>query len=171
MEGTRAPDPRSTKRMQEAMMNRLFRVILVLALPVAAVLIIVLTGNRAGSPTSMETLVYDYVYPFIDRGVAIKQYVQASLPQNFQAEMSKASYGNTPYYVTTHRANPDYPGQMPLPYPPNDLWCVKLTSTDPAAPHMVVLALHQDMYNADWVMHEVTDPEAVAATVGCKFST
>jgi len=152
-------------------MNRLFRVILVLALPVAAVLIIVLSGNRAGSHSQMETLVSEYVYPFIDRGVVIKQYVQASLPQNFRAEMSKASYGNTPYYVTAHRANPDYPGQKPLPYPPNDLWCVQLKSTDPAAPQVVVIALHQDIYNADWVMHEVTDPETVLATVGCKFST
>ncbi len=151
-------------------MNRLLRIVFVLALPVAAVLIIVLSGNRPGSSTSMATLVTDYVYPFIDRGAAIKQYVQASLPQNFRAEMSKASYGNTPYYATTHRANPNYPGQMPLPYPPNDLWCVQLKSADPAAPQVVVIALHQDIYNADWVMHEVTDPEAVLAAVGCKFS-
>jgi hypothetical protein len=156
--------------MQEGMMNRLFRIILVLALPTAAVLIIVLSGNRTGTSTSMETLVGQYVYPFIDQGVVVKQSVQARLPQNFRAEMSTASYGNTPYYVTTQRANPDYPGQKPLPYPPNDLWCVNLKSADPAAPPLVVLALHQDMYNADWVMHEVTDPETVLATVGCQFS-
>ncbi len=153
------------------MMNRLFRVILVLALPVAAVLIIVLSGNRAGSQSPMKTLVDDYVYPFIDRGVVVKQYVQASLPQNFRAAMSKASYGDTPYYATTHRTNPAYPGQMPLPYPPNDLWCVQLRSPDPAAPQVVVIALHQDIYNADWVMHEVTDPKTVLAAVGCKFPT
>ena len=151
-------------------MNRLFRVILVLALPVAAVLIIVLAGNRSGSSSSMGALVSGYVGPFLDRGVAIGQYVQARLPQNFRAEMSTASYGNTPYYVTTHRSNPDYPGLKPLPYPPNDLWCVKLKSADPTAPSVVVLALHQDIYNADWVMHEVTDPETVLAAVGCQFS-
>jgi hypothetical protein len=156
--------------MSEDTMNRLLRVIFVLLLPTAALVIVVLAGNRSGSHSSMATLVSEYVYPFIDRGVVIKQYVQASLPQNFRAEMSKASYGNTPYYVTTHRANPAYPGQKPLPYPPNDLWCVKLKSTYPTAPQAVVIALHQDMYNADWVMHEVTDPETVLATVGCKFS-
>jgi hypothetical protein len=155
--------------MQEGMMNRLFRIILVLALPTAAVLIIVLSGNRSGSSSSMGSLVIGYVTPFLDRGVVIEQYVQARRPQNFQAGMSTASYGNTPYYATTHRANPDYPGQKPLPYPPNDLWCVQLKSTDPAAPPLVVLALHQDMYNADWVMHEVTDPETVLAAVGCQF--
>ncbi len=151
-------------------MNHLLRIVLVLALPLAAVLIIVLSGNRSGTSTSMEALVDEYVYSFIDHGTAVRQYVQARLPQNFRAEMSKASYGNTPYYVTTHRANPKYPGQKPLPYPPNDLWCVQLTSADPAAPQVVVIALHQDIYNADWVMHEVTDPETVLAAVGCKFS-
>ena len=152
-------------------MNRVLRVILVLALPAAAVLIFVLSGSRSGSPTSMATLVSEYVHPFIDRGVTIVQYVQARLPQNFRAEMSEASYGNTPYYITTHRANPDYPGQKPLPYPPNELWCVKLKSTDVAAPPVVVLALHQDIFNADWVMHEVSDPETVLPAVGCQFST
>lgn len=151
-------------------MDRLFRVILVLALPVAAVLIIVLSGNRSGSSSSMEALAGGYVSPFLDRGVEIVQYVQARLPQNFRAEMSKASYGNTPYYATTHRANLDYPGQKPLPYPPNDLWCVKLNSPAPPAPQVVLLALHQDIFNADWVMHEVTDPETVLAKVGCKLS-
>ena len=151
-------------------MNRLLRVILVLALPAAAMVIIVLSSDRSGSSSSMDALVSSYVNPFLDRGVEIVQYVQARLPQNFRAEMSAASYGNTPYYVTTHRANSNYPGQKPLPYPPNDVWCVKLKSTDPTAPQVVVLALHQDIYNADWIMHEVTDPETVLATVGCKFS-
>ena len=151
-------------------MNRLLKLALVLALPIVAVLVIVWSNNRSGTTTSMESLVSSYVYPFLDHGVEIVHYVQARLPQNFRAEMSAASYGNTPYYATTHRANPNYPGQKPLPYPPDDVWCVKLKSTDPAVPPMVVLALHQDIYNADWVMHEVTDPAAVATTVGCTFS-
>jgi hypothetical protein len=151
------------------MMNRLLGLTLSLSLPIAAVLIIVLSGDRSRTSSSMNTLVNSYVNPFLDHGVTIVQYVQARLPQNFRAEMSTASYGNTPYYITIHRANPDYPGQKPLPYPPNDLWCVKLTGTDPTAPQMVVLALHQDIYNADWVMHEVTDPETVVATVGCQI--
>jgi hypothetical protein len=152
------------------MMNRLIRIVLVLAVPITAVLIIVWSSDRSGSSSSMGTLVSGYVSSFLDSGVEIEQYVQARLPQKFRAEMSTASYGNTPYYVTTHRANPNYPGQKPLPYPPNDLWCVKLKSTDPTVPQAVVLALHQDIYNADWVMHQVTDPETALATVGCQFS-
>ena len=73
--------------------------------------------------------------------------------------MSKASFSNTPYYETTCRFNPDYAGYKPMPYPPNDLWCVKVISADPKAPQAIVVALHQDIYNADWVVHEMTDPE------------
>ena len=50
---------------------------------------------------------------------------------------------------------------MPMPYPPNDLWCAQLSSPDPAAPKVVLAGLHQDMYNAEWIVHEVTDPAAV----------
>src|SRR5512143_3028615 len=153
------------------MMNRLLKVTLVLALPVTAMLIVVLSDNRPGSPSRIDTLVSEYVYSFIDRGVVIQQYVQAKLPQNFRSEMSEASYGDTPYYITTHRSNPNYPGQKPLPYPVNDLWCVQLKSADSTASQVVLLALHQDIYNADWVMHEVTDPAAVLPAVGCQFST
>ena len=151
-------------------MNRLLRIVLVLALPIAAVLIIVVSGERSQSSSSIRALVIGFVTPFLDHGVAIEQYVQAPLPQSFRAEMSKASYGDTPYYVTDHRANANHPGVKPLPYPPNDLWCVKLKNADPTVPEVVVLALHQDIYNADWVMHEVTDPEMVLAAVGCKFT-
>ncbi len=42
----------------------------------------------------------------------------------------------------------------PIPYPPTEVWCVllKLASTDT---YFVVFAnLHQDMYNAQWIIHE-----------------
>jgi hypothetical protein len=64
----------------------------------------------------------------------------------------------------------DYRPARPMPYPPNDLWCVPLTNPDPAAPKVILVALHQDMFNAEWIVHEVTDPEAVLAAVGCQFS-
>ena len=62
-----------------------------------------------------------------------------------------------------------YGGGKPMPYPPNDLWCAQLSSPDPAAPKVVVAGLHQDIYNAEWIVHEVTDPETVLSSVGCEF--
>ena len=154
-------------------MNHVFRIVLVLSLPLIAIAALVISSNQANPLPSHEMAAGTYVaywrsttFPTL----AIKQYTQARLPQNFLATMSKLSYGDTPHNETTQRNNPNYPGQKPLPYPPNELWCVKLSSLDPAAPQVVVVALHQDMYNADWVVHEVTDPKAVLAAVGCQFS-
>jgi hypothetical protein len=63
-----------------------------------------------------------------------------------------------------------YGGVMPMPYPPNDLWCAQLSSPDPAAPKVVVAGLHQDIYNAEWIVHEVADPATVLPAIGCQFS-
>jgi len=127
--------------------------------------------------------------------LTIQQVVQARLPQNFRAEMSKLSFGNAAYYATDRRYDQSddhltdvgvwpaaitativstqttgYGGGMPMPYPPNDLWCAELSSADPGAPKVVLAALHQDIYNAEWVVHEITDPATVLPAVGCQFA-
>ena len=177
-------------------MNHLFRVILVLCLATSAVAVLIISNNRANPRLSHEVALEEYVA--YQRAttlptLTIRQYAQARLPQNFRPEMNKASFGNSIYYRTYQRynAHPDvsvwpltltattvptltrwYGGpSKPMPYPPNDLWCAQLSSPDPAAPKVVVVGLHQDMYNAEWIVHEVTDPETVLAAVGCKFST
>ena len=58
----------------------------------------------------------------------------------------------------------------PLAYPPEDLWCVQLKSADPIIPKVVLFALHQDMYTAQWRVHKLNNAEAVLAAVGCQFS-
>ncbi len=58
----------------------------------------------------------------------------------------------------------------PLAYPPEDLWCVQLRSADPAIPKVVVFALHQDAYTAQWRVHKLNDVDAVLTAVGCQFS-
>jgi hypothetical protein len=48
-----------------------------------------------------------------------------------------------------------------LRFPPDQLWCVLLKRVKPVAGHkpyaVVFVGLHFDMYNADWVVHRVTD--------------
>ena len=176
-------------------MNHLFRVVLVLCLAAVAVAILIIANNRANLRPAHEQAVEEYVAyrrATTNQALTITQYVQARLPQNFRPDMSRASFGNATYYQTGQRYDQQsdasiwpftvtattvptltrmgYGGGKPMPYPPNDLWCAQLKSTDPAAPQVVVIALHQDIYNADWVMHEVSDPETVLAAVGCKFS-
>ena len=178
-------------------MNRLFKVLLALSLPVLAV-VILLSNVRSEQFDLRRQAVQTYVFfkrATMNQSLTIGQYVWASMPQNFRAELSQDSFGNAIYYQTTQHyalaAQPTpthsltatplgvlspfsmttgaYMAGRPLPYPPTDLWCVQLISSDPAAPKVVLAALHQDMYNAEWIVHEVTDPETVLATVGCKF--
>lgn len=154
-------------------MNSLVKIGLALILPAAAIVVMLIANNQPDQLDPRQREVQTYLHcrssAYSDT-VRIGEYVQARLPQNFQAEMSKASFSNTPYYKTDCRFNPDRAGYKPMPYPPNDLWCVKINSTDPDAPLAIVVALHQDIYNADWVVHEMTDPEAVLSAVGCRFS-
>ena len=155
-------------------MNSLVKIGLAVLLPVMAVAAVWQANNRPDQPDARHQEVQTYLYcrsRTYSATLQIGEYVQARLPQNFTVDMSKASFSNTPYYETDCRFNPDYAGYKPMPYPPNDLWCIKVSSADPKAPRVIVVALHQDIYNADWVVHEVTDPEAVLGAVGCKFST
>ncbi len=178
-------------------MNHALRVIIVLSLSALAVVVVLLTARTEESDLrqqAVQTYVF-FKHTTMSQTLTINQYVWASMPQNFRAEMSRDSFGNAYYYQTTqhfaqavqptatrpatatpfgavspYSVSTAYLSGRPLPYPPTDLWCVQLNSPDPSAPHVVLAALHQDMYNAEWVVHEVNDPEAVLAAVGCKFS-
>lgn len=174
-------------------MSRLLKVLLALSLPIVAVVVLLL-NVRSGEPDLRQQAVRTYVFfkrTTMTQSLTIGQYVWASMPQNFNAKMSGDSYGNATYYQTAHRfgqtAQPHltfplsatlpstatqsgYDGGMPIPYPPTELWCVQLSSPDPAAPKVVLAALHQDIYNAEWIVHEVTDPATVLPAVGCQFS-
>lgn len=118
---------------------------------------------------------------------AAREIVLASRPGRFTAAMSGASYGDSPYYRTTnHYRGPtaeEQPGATsihffsesgrPLPYPPVRLWCVLLDLGDLAARRLVLVALHQDLYNADWIVHEAAadgrnaELNAALDTLGC----
>lgn len=100
----------------------------------------------------------------------VRQVIPASQPSHFTAELSAASYGESAYYQTTN----DYRKSLgmsesvseasrmhflsesgrPLPFPPERLWCVILDPGDVEARRLIYVALHQDLYNADWIVHE-----------------
>jgi hypothetical protein len=116
-------------------------------------------------------------------------------PWNYYADMSKASYGESAYYQTDFRYGQTSPDQdtfdhipsdaqsgslMPLPFPPDKVWCVTIeNSIDKESnidrhgkAELVLVALHQDLYNADIVIHETdVEPAAfdIAARIGCEF--
>ncbi len=168
-------------------MNHLVRVFLAVGLSLAAMLIILLSTDSSGSHVQMDTLITESVHSFLGRGVAVEQYVEASLPQNFRRELSRASSGGFSSYPMTQQSTQrqfiSMPGSTisytiqdyidsikPLAYPPEDLWCVQLRSADPTIPKVVLFALHQDMYTAQWRVHKLYDVDAVPTAVGCQFS-
>jgi hypothetical protein len=85
---------------------------------------------------------------------------RASKPWNFSRDMSYAVFGDSPYYQTDHGYSGEKgSGPRPLPFPPEDVWCVFLernqeTYTSGSKRSIVFVAEHQDLYNADMVIHE-----------------
>jgi len=159
-----------------------------------AVAILIISNNRANPRPAHELAVEEYVAyrrATTNPALIITQYVQARMPQNFRPDMSRTSFGNATYYRTGQRYDHQsdtsswpftvtattvptrtlmgYGGGKPLPYPPNDLWCAQLSNSDPGAPKVVLAGLHQDIYNAEWIVHEVTDSQTVLGSIGCKF--
>ena len=124
------------------------------------------------------------------RSILVQQLVHALYPWNFTPQMSRASFGDGPYYRTTVNyqaiTQPAFPWTTPplsplaalparpLPYPPQDVWCAFLKSDDDESPTLVFIVLHQDLYNADWIVHEASrepDPELILARVGCAIKS
>lgn len=114
---------------------------------------------------------------------SIAQIAFAGNPSNFSAEMSGASFGGREFFRTTYSyraeeaANYSYAptvpshmdtvplsdtlkfnysppnGSHPIPFPPAEVWCVALNEQG-GSTSIVFVALHQDLYNADWLVHE-----------------
>lgn len=129
----------------------------------------------------------------------IQRTMVASKPWNFSADMSKVTFGESAYYQTDYRYGkepPDQdtldliPGDAPsgslisIPFPPEKLWCVFIETTardtegsldGRERPELVLVALHQDLYNADIIVHEVDaespelDMEEIVAEIGCEM--
>ncbi len=169
-------------------MNLVVRILLVAGLSIAAVLIILLSTGHFGPQTQMDVFIAEKIHAAMGQDVEIEQYVEANLPRRLQLDMVKAwVYRTTPYTITlpTPFGQPisatepitTYPVERftccerPLPYPPEDLWCIKLKSADPTIPKIVLIAFHKDIYTASWVVHEPVDVETVLSVVDCQFST
>jgi hypothetical protein len=107
--------------------------------------------------------------------------VRAARPWEFTGGTGYIVYGDTPYYITENTYQPGVTrgfSRMPLPYPPEELWCVLLEVQPIYAPafsyyQLVFVARHQDLYNADWVIHAVIQPpsspeiEQTISRLGC----
>jgi hypothetical protein len=80
---------------------------------------------------------------------------RASRPWNFGRDMSQAVFGDSPYFQTDYNYG-GRRGPRPLPFPPEDVRCVLLEQdhNEGTMYTIVFVAEHQDLYNADVVIHE-----------------
>jgi len=107
---------------------------------------------------------------WVVKGVATARRASA-----FEAAMSTKVYGDSGYYRTDVAYSRTNVGQRPLPFPPRELWCVWLepAGVEGGARRVVFVALHQDLYGGDWLLHEAPGPElsrqcqAILEAVGC----
>lgn len=77
---------------------------------------------------------------------------RAAHPSAFTAALSSASFGDNYYFNVNGR---------PAPFPPTDLWCITL-SAGAIERYTVLVAQHEDMHVAAWLVHEVTAQAAAA---------
>jgi len=108
--------------------------------------------------------------------ITIQRTFQASRPWQFSSEMSINNYGDCIYFGAAYCYNLDEAPTSPqIPFPPDEVWCslVKTFSGDEETSWIIYIAKHQDLYNADWIVHEssynLTDPQVIdnLSTIGC----
>jgi hypothetical protein len=172
-------------------MRRVWAILIALGLPLVLLAGFALGQHRPGLPVAARARVAAYL-DFVSRteGVALAfvDARHARQPWQFTILDSAATFGDSVFFDTSHPLRwplPDRgpppgagltaatgaPGLRPLPYPVADAWCVRLVTAGRSRGRTVVVALHQDLYNADWILHVLVDPpEPAGATtrrIGC----
>ena len=128
--------------------------------------------EEAGLPAGAESRLDQYIAHSLSPGsITAHSVKRARKPWNFNQAVSSRVDGDTVCYQT----DSSYSG-MPLPFPPKEMWCV-LLETDARSgvtPYGgVFVGLHMDMYNSDWVVHEIATDfstpgfEETLSLIGC----
>ena len=150
---------------------------MIIVLVIALTILAFVAAQSLNSP--QQTALSEYAaYLYRTRSTLVKviQVVPAARPDKFTSEMSGPVLGNNPYYRVDQVFTEEYrakSGQRALPYPPQDLSCVLLGAKESSS--VIFVALHQDLYNAQWLVHESRDlwpSDALLAQmeqVGCVF--
>jgi hypothetical protein len=133
--------------------------------------VVIIAFDKINQPANWENLVDSYLtYKNTTRynELSISKIDEAQKPWNFKSYMSALSYSDSINFQVDIRndfyQNGTDPSKYPpLPYPPNKLWCIRLNNRqtsinddDTSLPNIIVVALHSDLYNADYVIHEMT---------------
>lgn len=179
-------------------MRRRIIVTLLGLIVVAEVGIIFAQSQQDGLPPEAQSALNRYLASenlVSSQPSSVVQLAYASRPDRFEAAFSTASVGGNFYLRTTRvyrsaaTPNPLISATWPvtagsfespregraLSFPPKDLWCV-LLHQEGGSGRVVYLALHEDLYNADWIVHETAGSPGDAllgarlASVGCNLA-
>ena len=128
---------------------------LLLAITLVAASLVAMRMNRTPD-WQLELDKYVGYKDSLSSGTTTVQLVdRASRPWDFSRNMSHAVFGDSPYYQTDYSYG-GRRGPRPLPFPPEDVRCVLLERdhNEETTYTVVFVAEHQDLYNADMVIHE-----------------
>lgn len=177
-------------------MRKLVRIALLAGALLALILIAVVVGmvlpDRPGVPAGPQAALDAFVlYINNDNGIqgdelrAI-EVLRGDRPGRLTTDTPSLSFGESVYYGTDVRydqnvLNTALPtaigggfGARPLPYPPEQVWCAVVEPRAETGRGVVLVALHQDIHNADWIVHQaIAGPFSqqaldLAAEVGCQ---
>jgi hypothetical protein len=109
--------------------------------------------------------------------MAVRSVARAHKPWRFTEEMTSRAFGDSVHFQTIQYSD----ARGALRFPPDEVWCVLLErkgiTVEEAPPYVVVfVALHMDMYVADWIVHEAvgspSSPEfgKILPTIGCDLT-
>lgn len=164
---------------------------LLLSIPI--VLFIVLAFVQRNQPPVWQGAIdryLDYRSTSGAQRLQVSAAVKAIRPSAFGPEMSLGAFGNSAYYRTEPNDRPDsgqeesrglQPGyqredrRRALPYPPKSVWCVIVEAPGGGEKQLLYVAEHQDLYNADLVVHEGPKSSTLeglndqASRIGCEF--
>jgi hypothetical protein len=124
-----------------------------------AIAVVAKTPGQGGLPAAARTRVEQYLAYESRAGVGeIRAAALAAKPWNLTRDPGIVVFGDSVYYQTdlgTAWGEPD--SLLPLPFPPKELWCVLEQQSSPASEEqsysVILVGLHMDMYNADWLVH------------------
>jgi hypothetical protein len=163
------------------------------AIPIVFLLIfiVVFAIVQANQPQDWESALERYLAHqrvFTNTELNVQTVSKAQFPWNFTENMSIAALAESVHFDTIGYKTSVIPtetadfipegasgsGKAPLPYPPVDLWCVVLAQNGNGQ-KLVFVALHQDLYNAEIVVHEpsgkIESPtlQASLIEIGCEL--
>jgi hypothetical protein len=125
--------------------------------------------TEGGPPSAVQQRLEQYSWSsFVGEEAHIRLVTRAQRPWNVTRDLGWPVLGSSVHFQTDHPLTLSRGDALaPLPFPPKVVWCALLETengTTGGLSHSVLLVgLHMDMYNSDWIIHQA--PSAPLSTL------